>query len=185
MASNETIYGEMTAEEARYFEAECKRFPWLSQVTMSDYDLCSSIDRDIRPGVSFNLFSGWRLHYGWVFINILKYFYEHGEFKHFDHGYIDGQIAAERALRGHLGAIVVLSAESGAVRVMASSPTFPPGDFVPSISRVRYRELVEDPGNPFLNRAVQGSYMPGSTIKPLTALAALENGIPETKTYDC
>jgi penicillin-binding protein 2 len=98
---------------------------------------------------------------------------------------IDGQIAAERALSGHLGAIVVLSAESGAVRVMASSPTFSPADFVPSISRVRYRELVEDPGNPFLNRAVQGSYMPGSTIKPLTALAALENGIPASKTYDC
>jgi len=98
---------------------------------------------------------------------------------------IDGQIAAERALRGHLGAIVVLSAETGAVRVMASSPTFSPADFVPSISRVRYRELVEDPGNPFLNRAVQGSYMPGSTIKPLTALAALENGISATKTYDC
>lgn len=91
MASNETIYGEMTAEEARCFEAECKRFPWLSQVTMSDADLCNSIDRDIRPGVSFNLFSGWRLHYGWVFINILKYFYEHGEFKHFDRGYIDAQ----------------------------------------------------------------------------------------------
>ena len=91
MASNETIYGEMTADEARCFEAECKRFPWLSQVTMSDADLCNSIDRDIRPGVSFNLFSGWRLHYGWVFINILKYFYEHGEFKHFDRGYIDSQ----------------------------------------------------------------------------------------------
>ena len=91
MASNETIYGEMTADEARCFEAECKRFPWLSQVTMSDADLCNSIDRDIRPGVSFNLFSGWRLHYGWVFINILKYFYEHGEFKHFDRGYIDAQ----------------------------------------------------------------------------------------------
>ena len=91
MASNETIYGEMTADEARCFEAECKRFPWLSQVTMSDADLCNSIDRDIRPGVSFHLFSGWRLHYGWVFINILKYFYEHGEFKHFDRGYIDSQ----------------------------------------------------------------------------------------------
>ena len=91
MASNETIYGEMTADEARCFEAECKRFPWLSQVTMSDADLCNSIDRDIRPGVSFILFSGWRQHYGWVFINILKYFYEHGEFKHFDRGYIDSQ----------------------------------------------------------------------------------------------
>lgn len=76
---------------------------------------------------------------------------------------IDGQIAAERALRGHLGAIVVLSAESGAVRVMASSPTFSPADFVPSISRVRYRELVEDPGNPFLNRAVQG---PTCQVRP-------------------
>ena len=98
---------------------------------------------------------------------------------------IDGQIAAEHALRGHLGAIVVMSAETGAVRVMASSPTFPPGDFVPSISRARFNALNEDPGNPFLNRAVQGSYMPGSTIKPLTALAGLENGIPDTKTYDC
>ena len=98
---------------------------------------------------------------------------------------IDGQLAAERALKGRRGAIVVMSANSGAVRVMASSPTFPPGDFVPSISRARFKELNEDPGKPFLNRAVQGSYMPGSTIKPLTALAALENGIPETKTYYC
>ena len=98
---------------------------------------------------------------------------------------IDGQLAAERALKGNLGAIVVMNANSGAVRVMASSPTFPPGDFVPSISRRRFKELNEDPGKPFLNRAVQGSYMPGSTIKPLTALAALENGIPESKTYDC
>ena len=98
---------------------------------------------------------------------------------------IDGQLAAERALRGHLGAIVVMSADSGAVRVMASSPTFSPGDFVPSISRTRYKELRDDPGKPFLNRAVQGAYMPGSTIKPLTALAALENGIPDTKTYEC
>jgi len=98
---------------------------------------------------------------------------------------IDGQLAAENALKGHLGAIVVMSANTGAVRVMASSPTFPPGDFVPSISRTRFRELNEDPGKPFLNRAVQGSYMPGSTIKPLTALAALENGIPATTTCDC
>ena len=98
---------------------------------------------------------------------------------------IDGQLAAERALNGHLGAIVVMSAESGAIRVMASSPTFPPADFVPSISRTRFRDLNEDPGKPFLNRATQGSYMPGSTIKPLTALAGLESGIPATKTYDC
>lgn len=98
---------------------------------------------------------------------------------------IDGQLAAERALKGRRGAIVVMSANSGAVRVMASSPTFPPADFVPSISRARFKELNEDPARPFLNRAVQGSYMPGSTIKPLTALAALEKGIPETKTYDC
>ena len=98
---------------------------------------------------------------------------------------VDGQLAAERALKGRRGAIVVMSANTGAVRVMASSPTFPPADFVPSISRARFKELNEDPGKPFLNRAVQGSYMPGSTIKPLTALAGLENGIPASKTYDC
>ena len=98
---------------------------------------------------------------------------------------IDGQLAAENALKGHIGAIVVMSANTGAVRVMASSPTFPPADFVPAISRTRFRELNEDPGKPFLNRAVQGSYMPGSTIKPLTALAGLESGIPATRTYDC
>ena len=98
---------------------------------------------------------------------------------------VDGQLAAERALAGRRGAIVVMSANSGAVRVLASSPTFPPADFVPSISRARFKELSEDENKPFLNRAVQGSYMPGSTIKPLTALAGLENGIPATKTYDC
>ena len=98
---------------------------------------------------------------------------------------IDGQLAAERALKGHRGSIVVVSANFGAVRVLASSPTFSPADFVPSISRVRFRELNEDPGKPFLNRSVQGSYMPGSIIKPLTALAALENGVPATRTYDC
>ena len=98
---------------------------------------------------------------------------------------IDGQIAAEKALKGRRGAIVVLNASTGAVRVMASSPTFPPADFVPSISRKRFAELNEDPGKPFLNRAVQGAYMPGSTIKPFTALAALENGMPDTTVYDC
>jgi len=98
---------------------------------------------------------------------------------------IDGQLAAESVLEGFHGAIVVMDANSGAVRVMASSPTFLPSEFVPSISYDRFKEMNEDPGKPFLNRAVRGSYMPGSTIKPLIALAGLENGIPSSKTYDC
>ena len=98
---------------------------------------------------------------------------------------IDGQLAAESVLEGYRGAIVVMDANSGAVRVMASSPTFFPSDFVPSISYDRFKKLNEDPGKPFLNRAVRGSYMPGSTIKPLTALAGLESGIPASKNYDC
>ena len=97
----------------------------------------------------------------------------------------DGQLEAERALDGRCGAIVVMDANSGAVRVMASSPSFSPSDFVPSITRERFKELNEDPGKPFLNRAVRGSYMPGSTIKPLTALAGLESGVPATRTYYC
>ena len=98
---------------------------------------------------------------------------------------IDGQLSAEQALEGYIGAIVVVSANSGAIRVMASSPTYSLADFVPSISHERFKELRDNPDKPFLNRAVQGAYMPGSIIKPLTALAGLENGIPDTKTYEC
>lgn len=98
---------------------------------------------------------------------------------------LKAQKTAERLLRGRTGAIVLLNAENGEVLAMASAPTFDPRLFVPRISAQDYAALTEDPGHPFLNRAVMGSYMPGSIIKPLTALAALKAGINPSETFVC
>lgn len=94
------------------------------------------------------------------------------------------QSLAENALKHRVGAIVVLDARTGAILAMASSPAYDPSAFVPSISPADYRALQSDPNHPFLNRATS-SYMPGSTIKPLVALAALESGIDPEETVEC
>ncbi|MBP5183356.1 MAG: hypothetical protein J6331_10065, partial [Lentisphaeria bacterium] len=94
------------------------------------------------------------------------------------------QEIAERLLQGKQGAITVIDARTGELLVMASSPSYDLNDFIPRISRKTYNALLYHPGQPFLNRSAFGSYMPGSIIKPLVALAALENGVdPEEKIY--
>ena len=91
---------------------------------------------------------------------------------------------AERLLQGKRGAITVVDANTGELLVMASSPSYDLNDFIPRISAKTYNALLHHPGQPFLNRSAFGSYMPGSIIKPLVALAALENGVdPEEKIY--
>lgn len=80
------------------------------------------------------------------------------------------------------GAIVVLDAETGAIVAMASSPTFSYADFR---SKDKYNALSENPDKPFLNRCTQGVYLPGSVIKPLCAIACLENGIAPEETVFC
>lgn len=76
------------------------------------------------------------------------------------------------------GAVVVLDPTSGDVRAMASFPTYDPSLFVNGISAGAFDEL-NDPDNdlPLLNRAIQGTYAPGSTFKPFTAYAALDTGL--------
>lgn len=95
----------------------------------------------------------------------------------------EAQRIAERLLEGYQGAIVVLNVNTGAVIAMASSPSFDLADLPPS----KYRALMDDKEfQPMLNRATRGSYTPGSIMKPLLALAALEE-IPEVAydTYEC
>jgi peptidoglycan glycosyltransferase len=75
------------------------------------------------------------------------------------------QKVANEALAGHHGAVVALEPSSGAVRVMASAPTFNPN---------RLGSL--QPGDSELNRATQGGYPPGSTFKVVTATAAIDTG---------
>ncbi len=86
------------------------------------------------------------------------------------------QRAAEAALEGEVGAVVALDPATGAVLAMASSPGYDPAAFLPPAETELIRALMSDPSLPLVNRATQGVYSPGSTFKPLVALAALESG---------
>lgn len=97
----------------------------------------------------------------------------------------DIQSVAERQFDGVRGACVVLDPRDGAVLAMVSAPAFNPNDFVPFLSAKRYKELSEDPDRPLLNRATAGLYIPGSTFKPVTAIAALNSGFKAQDDYEC
>ncbi|MEZ5584760.1 MAG: penicillin-binding protein 2 [Candidatus Competibacteraceae bacterium] len=87
------------------------------------------------------------------------------------------QAVAEKALEGHNGAIVALDPRNGEVLALASQPTYDPNPFVNGIDFASYRKLNTSKDRPLLNRALRGVYPPGSTIKPLMALAGLEYGV--------
>jgi len=95
------------------------------------------------------------------------------------------QRAAESQLRGWKGACVALDPRDGAVRVLASSPTFDPNDCVPIFRTEVYERYAKDPEKPLLNRATAGTYAPGSTYKPITALAGLRTGHSAAEAYEC
>ncbi len=86
------------------------------------------------------------------------------------------QKIAEDALAENNGAIVALNPKNGEVLTIVSKPAFDINLFVDGISVKNYAGLREDWRRPLFNRAVSGTYPPGSTIKPLLALAALELG---------
>ncbi len=86
------------------------------------------------------------------------------------------QLAAERALDGvRKGAIVAMDPQTGAIRAMASRPTFDPNVFSPGPTTAQWAAL-NAPDAPLLNRAFQG-YPPASTFKIITSIAALESGL--------
>ena len=84
------------------------------------------------------------------------------------------QMNAEDGDESRGGAAVVLDVDTREVLAIASYPTYDLATFRQSASV--YAALESDPSRPFNNRATQGLYVPGSTIKPLTAVAALEEG---------
>ncbi len=87
------------------------------------------------------------------------------------------QRAAIDALQGRRGAVVALEPATGAVLALVSSPSYDPNLFVSGIDQKTYGELRDSIDVPLFNRAVQGQYEPGSTLKPFLALAALERGV--------
>ena len=95
------------------------------------------------------------------------------------------QKAAERELEGQKGACVVIDPRNGDVLALASAPSFDPNLFVPVLSQSLYDRYAKDPAKPLLNRASGGAYAPGSTFKPVTALAGLSLGVPADALYDC
>jgi penicillin-binding protein 2 len=96
------------------------------------------------------------------------------------------QQAAEEALAGRRGAIVALQPATGEVLAMVSQPSFDPNLFVTGISFKAYAELRDSIDRPLFNRVLRGLYPPGSTIKPMMAIAGLDTGVitPETLVYD-
>jgi penicillin-binding protein 2 len=85
------------------------------------------------------------------------------------------QQLAETALAGLVGAAVIVDPNNGDVLAMASSPGFDLNKFVPAISTEEWKALSDDENNPLMNRAVAGTYAPGSTFKPIVAISAIES----------
>ena len=83
------------------------------------------------------------------------------------------QSIAENVLSNQPGAVVVLDARNGDVLALASAPAFDVEDLK---SRQAWQRVVTNPQRPLLNRAIAGAYPPGSTFKPLIAIAGLEYG---------
>ncbi len=89
---------------------------------------------------------------------------------------LDLQAVAELAMEGRRGAVVALDPRNGEVLAMVSRPAFDPNAFAGKLSPSEWSVLSSDPYTPMLNRAIQGTYAPGSTFKPLVAIAGLETG---------
>ena len=96
------------------------------------------------------------------------------------------QKLANELLKDQAGSICVMDIYSGDIIAMHSSPSFDPNLFVFGISQDDWQLIRNDPMKPLVNKTLQGNYSPGSTIKPIVALSALENGIINTNfTINC
>lgn len=89
---------------------------------------------------------------------------------------LDLQALAERLLEGKLGAIVAIEPSTGQILCMASSPTYDPRLTVGRNRGKYHQQLSRDPMRPLLNRAIMGTYPPGSTFKITQALMGLQEG---------
>jgi len=89
---------------------------------------------------------------------------------------LDLQLTAEQALGNRAGAVVAMDPRTGQILAMVSHPAFDPNDFTHGIGRQQWQQIVKDPQNPLMNKAIQAQLAPGSVFKLVTATAALETG---------
>jgi penicillin-binding protein 2 len=86
------------------------------------------------------------------------------------------QQVAEQALDGRRGAVVAIDPRNGDVLAFVSTPSYDPNLFVTGIDARAFNNLQNSSDKPLFNRALNGQYPPGSTVKPLIGLAGLEGG---------
>ncbi|HKY81017.1 MAG TPA: penicillin-binding protein 2 [Sphingobium sp.] len=92
---------------------------------------------------------------------------------------------AGRRLATQSGSVVVIDCHNGDVLTMASMPSFDPNSFSDGIGHLEWEMLSKDDHVPLRNKTLQGLYPPGSTVKPMVALALLEGGIQPSETVNC
>ncbi|OHD03181.1 MAG: penicillin-binding protein 2 [Sphingomonadales bacterium GWF1_63_6] len=92
---------------------------------------------------------------------------------------------AGRRLATQSGSVVVIDCANGDVLAMASMPSFDPNSFSDGISQLEWAMLSQDDHVPLRNKTLQGLYPPGSTVKPMVALALLEAGVGPQETIGC
>ncbi len=95
---------------------------------------------------------------------------------------VELQRLIEQWFEGRRGALVAIEPATGEVIAFVSRPGFDPNLFVDGIDPLSWQALNEDPDRPLLNRALRGTYPPGSTYKPFMALAALATGVRQPET---
>ena len=88
-------------------------------------------------------------------------------------------------LKDKRGTAIVLNVKTGEILSMVSTPSFKSNEFVTGVNKKYWNELLNDEKKPMLNKAISALYSPGSTFKPLVALAALENGWSKDKKLIC
>ncbi len=91
------------------------------------------------------------------------------------------QKTAHELVKDKAGSICVMDIFTGDIVAVVSSPSFNPNKFVHGISREDWQELIKNKKKPLINKPLAGLYPPGSTIKPIVALSALENDVVSPK----
>lgn len=99
---------------------------------------------------------------------------------------VELQSYGEYLMTGKTGSIVAIEPATGQILAMVSSPTYDPNELVGRIRGARYNELLKNPDKPLINRAISGTYPPGSTFKLINGLVTLQSGAITTDTpYPC
>lgn len=90
---------------------------------------------------------------------------------------VDLELFGKKLLKNKIGSIVAIDPKTGGILAIVSSPDYPPDMLSGANQGNNYMKLLRNPEKPLFNRAIQGTYPPGSTFKPIDALVALDENV--------